>query len=65
MIKKFLLQNLEKKYNVEIVIFYDNTLQALQKIENNCYIVVTSACKNIFELKKKLEEKLKGDKNGR
>ena len=60
MIRKLLIELLEEEYNVEIVVFFDKTLQALQKIKNeNCYTVVTPVCKNIFELKKKLEKRFK------
>ncbi len=58
MIRKLLIKMLEGEYNVEIVIFYDNTLQALQKSAKGYYTVVTPACKNIPALKKKLKEKL-------
>ena len=58
MIRKLLIKMLEEEYNVEITVFYDKTLQALQKTKNNYYTVVTPACKNIFTLRKILKEKL-------
>ena len=58
MIRKLLIKMLEEEYNVEITIFYDKTLQALQKTKNNYYIIITPVCKNVFKLKKKLKEEL-------
>ncbi len=52
------LQNKLKKYDksIEIAVFYDNSLQALKKTQNNSYYVLSMPCKNIFELTKELKK---------
>lgn len=56
------LQNKLKEKNIEIVIFKDNTFQALKQVAENKYYVVSRPCKNLKELRKDLKKRAKNEK---